>query len=91
MAAPTSALPDLIGELSKASGNRRLPRRRSHPVNEEPDRLLDVAEAAKRLGLPVSALRRRRIVPVVRIGRRVRFSVSAIDAFIAFIARRSGA
>jgi excisionase family DNA binding protein len=50
------------------------------------ERLLTVAEAATRLGIKVSTIRRRileRRIAVVRIGRSVRIPTEVIDAMIA--------
>ena len=49
-------------------------------------RLLTIAEAATRLGLKVSTIRRRILekrITVVRIGRAVRIPIEVIDAMIA--------
>ncbi|MFZ5875475.1 MAG: excisionase family DNA-binding protein [Nitrospirota bacterium] len=50
------------------------------------ERLLTVAEAATRLGLKISTIRRRileRRIAVVRIGRAVRIPIEVVDALIA--------
>jgi excisionase family DNA binding protein len=50
------------------------------------ERLVTVAEAAARLGLKVSTIRRRILekrIAVVRIGRAVRIPIEVIDAMIA--------
>jgi len=50
------------------------------------ERLLTVTEAATRLGLKVSTIRRRILekrIAVVRIGRAVRIPIEVIDALIA--------
>lgn len=50
------------------------------------ERLVTVAEAAARLGLKVSTIRRRILekrITVVRIGRAVRIPIEVIDAMIA--------
>jgi excisionase family DNA binding protein len=50
------------------------------------ERLLTIAEAATRLGLKISTIRRRileRRIAVVRIGRAVRIPIEVVDALIA--------
>ncbi len=86
--AAASELPALLGELgrlhslvlarlaSTANGH-------GHSAPAQPDTLLDAKEAARRLGLSVDALYRRKDWPfAVRIGRRVRFSAQGVERFI---------
>lgn len=55
-------------------------------TSRKSERLLTIAEAATRLGLKISTIRRRileRRIAVVRIGRAVRIPIEVIDALIA--------
>lgn len=55
-------------------------------TSRKSERLLTVAEAATRLGLKISTIRRRileRRIAVVRIGRAVRIPIEVVDALIA--------
>jgi len=64
----------------------------STAVPQEPDRLLDVQEAAERLGVSTDWLYRhaRRLPFVVRNGRLLRFSSQGIDRFIKTRQGRAG-
>ncbi len=84
----TGVLPAFLGRLealrasswarlAKLAGNRR------GATPEGPDRLLDVQEAARRLGVSTDYLYRHKGLPFrVQMGRRVRFSFKGIERYI---------
>ena len=83
---PAPDLPGLIGDLeaAKAAAWARLTAARVDPRTEEPDpeaRNLDVAEAAKRLGISQDWLYKHasRLPFAVRIGRRLVFDSVALE------------
>lgn len=79
-------IPALMTQLSamQASMAARLVSTSEEASTNSPDALLDVVEAAKRLGVSEDWLYRRanKLPFVVRVGRHVRFSVNGIDRFI---------
>jgi predicted DNA-binding transcriptional regulator AlpA len=88
-AIPLEDAPSLLGDLERVRWSLRLrlemfTRGRENSAATEPNRLLDVEEAAGRLGCSPSWLYRhsKRLPFVVRTGRSLRFSSKAIDYFI---------
>lgn len=85
-AAPVNDLPDALGALARLSALAQLRLSRHAqlaPVHAE-ERLLNVKEAAARLGMSMTALYHRaaELPFTVRQGRRLRFSESALSAWI---------
>jgi predicted DNA-binding transcriptional regulator AlpA len=86
---PLEDAPALLGDLERVRWRLRLrlemlTRGRENSAGTEPNRLLDVEEAAGRLGCSPSWLYRhsKRLPFVVRTGRSLRFSSKGIDSFI---------
>jgi predicted DNA-binding transcriptional regulator AlpA len=81
--------PGLLGDLERIRWRLRLrlealARNHQNGAEEEPSRLLDIEEAAGRLGCSLSWLYRhsKRLPFTVRTGRSLRFSSKGIDSFI---------
>jgi len=85
-ALPSEAVPQLFSELMRLQAllvTRLLATSGKQEVSDsEGDRLLDVTEAAKKLGLSRDALYRNHYPFVVKIGKHRRFSNKGIEKFI---------
>ena len=83
---PVSQIPALLTQLSavQSSMAARLVASAADDSGKADDTLLDVDEAAERLGVSADWLYRRtkKLPFVVRLGRHVRFSAEGIDRFI---------
>lgn len=86
---PAEEIRALIGELARlqavaslrliaAAGNGA-----ARPADNQPDELLDVEEAARRLGTSEDFLYRKKDLPFrVRVGKRLRFSAQGLERYI---------
>ena len=84
-ALPKEAIPQLRGELARLDTillGRLLTENGTQSANADRDRLLDVDEASKKLGLSRDALYRNNYPFIVKIGNRRRFSEKGIERFI---------
>jgi excisionase family DNA binding protein len=81
---PREELPRLLGDLAEISATASA-RLSSAVVESRPDELLDVEETARRMGVSKDYLyRHQRKFPFARrIGRKLLFSSSGLDKFIA--------
>jgi excisionase family DNA binding protein len=81
---PREGLPRLLGDLAEISATASA-RLSSSVVESRPDELLDVEETARRIGISKDYLyRHQRKFPFARrIGRKLLFSSSGLDKFIA--------
>ena len=81
---PPEQLPRLLGELEEIRCTAIARLSAPAPVQSQPDELLDVAEAARRLGLSRDYLyRHSREFPFTRrIGKRLLFSISGMEKYL---------
>jgi excisionase family DNA binding protein len=81
---PREELPRLLGDLAEISATASA-RLSSAVVESRPDQLLDVEETARRIGISKDYLyRHQRKFPFARrIGRKLLFSSSGLDKFLA--------
>jgi excisionase family DNA binding protein len=81
---PREELPRLLGDLAEISATASA-RLSSAVVESRPDELLDVEETARRIGISKDYLyRHQRKFPFARrIGRKLLFSSSGLDKFLA--------
>jgi predicted DNA-binding transcriptional regulator AlpA len=81
---PKDAIPQLRGELARLDTLllARMLGTTGQETSDPSDRLLDVEEAAAKLGVSRDALYRNKFPFVVRIGNRRRFSEKGIEKFI---------
>ena len=81
---PCEELPRLLGDLAEISATASA-RLSSSVVESQPDELLDVEETARRMGVSKDYLyRHQRKFPFARrIGRKLLFSSSGLDKFLA--------
>ena len=85
VALPREVIPGLRGELARIDTillTRLLTDDDGSSANNQEDRLLEIAEAAAKLGLSHDALYRNDYPFVVKIGKRRRYSAKGIEKFI---------